>query len=182
MKKTLSLILALVLCLGVVSALAETYGLGVVTSIGSSKSASVVDGDEYDGNAQVDSTICAVVLDDEGVIVSIKFDVAQTKVPFTVAGEITADMDAEIKSKKELGEDYGMRKASPIGAELFEQVAAFEAYCIGKPAQEIIDMPTYEANENHLRVSDVADLKTSVTIDVGAYIDALAKAVADAAA
>lgn len=181
MKKTLSIVLALVLCLGAVSAMADTLGLGIVTSIKSSKDASVVDGDAYDGTAQVDSTICTVVLDDAGVIVNIKFDVAQTKVGFSPEGAITADKEATIKSKIELGEDYGMRGASPIGAELFEQVAAFEAYCIGKAADEIINMPTYEANENHLRVSDVADLKSTVTIDVGAMLDALQKAVDNAA-
>lgn len=180
MKKTLSLVIALLLCLGAVSAMAETIGLGIVTSIGSSKSASVVDGDPYDGAAQVDSTICAVTLDENGIITSIKFDVAQTKIAFSVEGELVTDTATVPQSKKELGEAYGMRKASPIGAELFEQLAAFEAYCIGKSADEIINMPTYAANESHLRVSDVEDLKSSVTIDIGAALDALAKAVADA--
>lgn len=181
MKKTLALVLALVLCLGAVSALADTLGLGIVTSIASSKDASIVDGDPYDGTAQVDTTICTVLLDDAGIILNIKFDVAQTKIGFSPEGVITADMDAEIKSKLELGEDYGMRGASPIGAELFEQIASFEAYCIGKAATDIISMPTYAANENHPRVSDLADLKSSVTIDVGAMLDALQKAVDNAA-
>lgn len=181
MKKTLALVIALVLCLGAVSAMADTLGLGLVTSIGSSKDASIVDGDAYDGTAQVDTTICTVLLDDNGVIVNIKFDVAQTRVTFSPEGEITADMEAVIKSKLELGEDYGMRGASPISAELFEQIAAFEEYCIGKSAEDIISMPTYAANENHLRVPDEADLKSSVTIDVGAFLDALRKAVDNAA-
>lgn len=180
MKKTLSLVLALVLCLGAVSALADTIGLGVVTSTKSSKSASIVDGESYDGAGQVDTTICAVTLDDAGIIVGIQFDVAQTKVVFTPEGEVTTDTSVAPKSKKELGDDYNMRGASPIGAELFEQLASFEAYCIGKPADEIINMPTYAANDNHPRVSDLADLKSSVTIDVGAMLDALAKAVENA--
>lgn len=180
MKKILALVLSLVLCLGAVSAMADTLGLGIVTSIRSSKDASVVDGDDYDGTGQVDSTVCTVLLDDEGVIVNIKFDVAQTKVNFSPEGVITSDLDAAIKSKMELGEEYGMRAASPIGAELNEQVLAFEEYCKGKSAEEIINMPTYAANENHPRVSDIADLKSSVTIDVGAMLDALAKAVGNA--
>ncbi len=181
MKKSLSLLLALLLTLGTVSiAFADTFGLGIVTSIKSSASAYIEDDEPYDGKAQVDSTICAVILDDNGVIVDIKFDVAQTAIPFTPEGEITADMDAAVKSKMEKGEEYGMRKASPIGKELFEQVEALQAYCIGKAAEEIINMPTYQVNEEHTRVSDVADLKTTCTIDVGAYLDALAKAVANA--
>lgn len=182
MKKLLSLVLVLFLSLGAASAMADSIGLGIQTSIGSSKDASVVDGDAYDGTAQVDSTVCTVVLDDEGVIKAIKFDVAQTKVGFSPEGVITADKAAEIKSKIELGEDYGMRGASPISAELFEQFAAFEAYCIGQKAEDIIDLPTYAANDNHPRVADVADLKSSVTIDIGAMQDSLAKAVANAQA
>ncbi|MDR0928719.1 MAG: hypothetical protein LBM74_03280 [Oscillospiraceae bacterium] len=180
MKKTLSLVLALVLCLGAASAFADTLGLGLVTSIGSSKNASIVDGDAYNGNAQVDTTICAVLLDDNGIILNISFDVAQTKIPFTPAGEIAADFAAEVKSKKELQEDYGMRRASAIGAELFEQLASFEAYCIGKPAAEILAMPTYARNESHPTVPDVEDLKATVSIDVGSMLKALEKAVANA--
>lgn len=181
MKKTLSLLLALVLCLGAVSALADTFGLGIVTGIGSSKDASVVDGDAYDGNAQVDSTICAVILDDNGIIVDIKFDVAQTKIPFSVEGAVLADKAAEIKTKKELGDDYGMRRVSGIEAELNEQLVSFEQYCIGKAAADVIGMTTYQRDDNHTRVPEDADLKTTVTIDVGGLLDALQKAVDNAA-
>lgn len=180
MKKFLSLVLVLVLCLGAVSAMADTFGLGISTGIGSSKSAETVDGDPYDGTAQVDSTIVAVILDDAGTIVDMKIDVAQTRVTFTPEGEITSDTAAEIKSKMELGEEYGMRSASGIGKELFEQFEALEQYCIGKPASEILEMPTYAANENHPTVPDVADLKSSVTIDVGSILKALQKAVDNA--
>lgn len=180
MKKTLALALALVLCLGAVSALADTFGLGIVTSIKSSKDASVVDGDSYDGTAQVDTTICAVVLDDEGVILNVTFDVAQTKVGFSPEGAITADKAAEIKSKKELGDDYGMRGVSGIGAEVGEQFDSFAEYCIGKKADDVINMTTYQRDDNHTRVPEDADLKSTVTIDVGAMLDALAKAVANA--
>lgn len=180
MKKTLSLVLALVLCLGAVSALADTYGLGIVTGLGSSKNAEVVDGDPYEGTAQVDSTVCAVVLDDAGVIVSVKFDVAQTKVKFDAEGQITTDLTAPVRSKMELQDDYGMRGVSEIGAELFEQLVSFEEFCVGKVAADVIGMETYQRDDNHTRVPSDADLKTSVTIDVGGLLDALAKAVENA--
>lgn len=180
MKKTVSLVLALVLCLGVSIALADVHGLGIVTDIGSSTSAYVKDGDAYDGRVQVNTVICSVVLDDEGVIVSIHFDVAQTRVGFTVEGEVTADLEAEQLSKKELKEGYGMVGRSEIGKEWYEQVQAFEEYCIGKTAEEIINLPTYARDESHTTVADVADLKTSCTIDVGEMIEALHKAVENA--
>ena len=100
MKKVLSLIMALAMVLCAVSALAEgeTFlGLGIATSIGSSSDATA----EKDGNAQVDSAIVAVVVDANGVIVSCKIDAAQTKVGFNATGALTADKEAEIKSKKE---------------------------------------------------------------------------------
>ena len=94
MKKIIALVLALVLTLGTTAALAAGYGLGVSTSIGSSKDATA----EKDGTAQVDSTICAVVVDDEGKIVSCLFDCAQTKIAYSAEGKITADKTAEISA------------------------------------------------------------------------------------
>lgn len=174
MKKLLSLALVAVMLLSLSAvALADTYGLGVATSIGSSKPATA----EKDGAAQVDSAICALVLDDEGKIKSVKFDVAQTKVAINVKGEITADMSAEIKSKVEKGDDYGMRKASKLEkGEWYEQAAALEAYCIGKTVEEVVTMKTYQKDDHHTAVPDMEDLKTTVTIDVGAFLKALQKA------
>ena len=111
MKKVLSVVLVAMLLLSLTAvAMADTYGLGVVTSIKKSKAAE----GEKDGTAQVDSTICALVVGEDGKIKSVRFDVAQTKVGFNAKGEVTADLAAEIKSKLELGDDYGMRKASPL--------------------------------------------------------------------
>ena len=62
MKKIVALVLALVMVLGCTAALADTYGLGISSSIGSSKDAA----DGKDGNAQVDSTVCALAVDADG--------------------------------------------------------------------------------------------------------------------
>ncbi len=180
MKKTLAVVLALILCLGAVSALAETFGLGIVTHIDSSRPASVVDGVTTKGRGQVDTYICAVILDENGVIVKIDFDVAQTRVEFNPDGTLASDLAAEQLSKTEKGDGYAMKAASAIGKEWFEQVAEFEKYCVGKTAKEIIEMPTYARDESHTTVPDIADLKTTCTIDVGEFLDALEKAVANA--
>ena len=58
---------------GAANAAAYKLGMGVCTSIGSSKA----------GNAQVDATVAAVVLDADGKIVSCAVDVAQNKMAVT---------------------------------------------------------------------------------------------------
>ena len=88
-----------------------------------------------------------------------------------VSRRVTAIVDMHCGAKTNQA-----RKASAIGKEWFEQIAAFEAYCIGKTVAEIQAMPTKAANESHPTVPDVADLATTVTIDVGGYIEALVKA------
>lgn len=173
MKKVLALVLALALTLCCAASLAEGYGLGIQTGIGSSKAATA----EKDGNAQVDSTVCALVVDDEGKIVSCLFDVAQTKIAFNAAGEITADMDAEIRSKREKGPDYGMLKASPIGKEWDEQAAFLAAYCVGKTLDEVVagvaEADGYPTN---------ADVLAGCTMHTTDFLKALEKAYAMATA
>ena len=174
MKKIIALVLALVLTLGTTAALAAGYGLGVSTSIGSSKDATA----EKDGTAQVDSTICAVVVDDEGKIVSCLFDCAQTKISYSAAGLITADKTAEIKTKHELKEAYNMKPASPIGKEWNEQATALAEYCIGKTLAEVLANVTSDETGH----CNAEDLKASVTMSVGAFLTALEKAYTQATA
>ena len=181
MKKLIALSLSLVLVLGRFSvASAELPGPGINTSIGSVKEATEKDGEKYDGQGQVNSVICVVLLNDDKTIKAVQFDTVQTKVTFNAEGKLTNDLMAEIPSKIEKGEAYGMRKASEIGKEWFEQIAEFEKYITGKTLEEVQAIPTYKKDDNHTRVPDDADLKTTVTIDIGGYVDALAKAVANA--
>ena len=104
MKKIVAITLALLVLAGCSS---ETYtsGLGMVNSIGSSKSAT----EEAAGLAQADVTAASVMLDSKGTIVGISFDVVQTKVNFDATGTITTDLATEFKTKKELKEDYNKK-------------------------------------------------------------------------
>ena len=99
MKKIVAITLALLVLAGCSS---ETFtsGLGMVNSIGSSKSAT----EEAAGLAQADVTAASVMLDSKGTIVGISFDVVQTKVNFDATGTITTDLATEFKTKKELKE------------------------------------------------------------------------------
>ncbi len=136
--------------------------------------------DSKDGTAQSDVTMCTVVLDDAGKITYVNFDVAQSKFAFNDKGELTTDLTKGVVSKKELGANYGMAKVSEIGKEWFEQIEAYEQWLVGKTVDEAVAMKTYEKDATHPSVPDVAELKTSVTIDIGAYRDALVKAAANA--
>ncbi len=143
-------------------------GLAVVSSMGSSK-----DAGDGDGLAQVDSVAVAVVVDGDGKIVSCKLDTAQNKMGFTTEGKVVKT--EEFKTKKELKDDYGMKAASGIGKEWYEQAEAMEAYVIGKTAEEIKGIAVDESN----KPTD-ADLLAGVTVSIGGYKTAAVKAVDNA--
>ena len=156
----------------VVEAPADTYGLGMVTSIGSVADATA----EKAGAAQVNTTVCSLVLDAEGKIKSVTWDVQQTKIQFSAEGK-PVDLPAELLTKLEKGEAYGMRKASAIGREWFEQIAAFSEYCVGKTVEEVLSIATFDKGDgSHTAVPDVEELKASVTVTVGDYLASLRKA------
>ena len=138
-------------------------GLGAVASVGSSKAYG-----EKDGAAQADNTIVAAAFDKDGKIVSVKIDVAQSKVEVKMDGSL-GDIP-EFKTKKELGPDYGMVGASKIGKEWFEQAQALEEKLVGKTVDEV---KALAVEDNKL--TD-ADFTSSVTIKVNDYFAALEKA------
>jgi len=145
-------------------------GLAVVSSATSSKDATA----EADGLAQVDSTAVAVLVDSKGVIRNCVIDVIQSKFEFTAKGEIT-NLDEKFVSKKELGDLYDMRSASPIGKEWYEQAEALEKYVIGKTLDQVkgiaVDERGYVTDE---------DLTSSVTMNIASIIKAIEKAVNNA--
>lgn len=170
------MLLVAILVFGVSSvAFADKVGLGVLTGIQGKDSK-----DDKDGTYQADVVNCALVLDDAGKIKAVQFDTVQVKFAFSKDGKMTTDLATAYKTKSELGESYGMKKASPIGAEWDAQARAFEAYCVGKTVDEVLAMPVYKKDDHHNRVPDAADLKSSVTIDVGSFLDVLKKAAENA--
>ena len=172
MKKLSVLALVLVMTVSTTAdALADTLGLGVVTNITSSTAAAA----DMDGAGQVDTTICTLTVDENGVITEIEFDIAQTKVTFNAKGEITADLDAEYPTKYEMGEAYGMKAASSISKEWFEQVDVLVAFCKGKTLEQVL------AGVSEDKSSAVAqDLKAGATLHLNDFIAALEKAYAAA--
>ena len=147
-----------------------TVGLGLITSIGNSK-------DPEDGNgpvARMDTTMTATAFDEEGVVVGTIIDTAQIKVEYDAEGKVISDKDAEIKTKHELKEDYGMKSVSEqmgIGKEWYEQMNALQEWMVGKTVDEIVNMKVVERDEDHPAIPDEPDLTSSVTITVEAYLE-----------
>ena len=175
MKKILASILVLCLMAALMApmALAEepaaeeagyTLGMGISLNADSSK----------ENNAQVDATVAAVVLDETGKIIAAKIDVAQNKMDVT-DGEV--DTEAAFLTKQEKGEDYGMRKASAIGMEWYEQAAAFEQFVIGKTAEEVEAIETKEDGKHLIAVDE--ELYAGCSMSIGEFKEAVVKACKD---
>jgi len=127
------------------------------------------------GSVQVDTNMVGVALDAEGKILWAKIDVAQNKAAFDATGVIDTNVDTRTKVEKE--GDYGMVGASAIGKEYFEQVKALGEWMVGKTVADVAAMETFDRGDgSHTDVPAVEDLKASVTITVGAYLDALVEA------
>ncbi len=146
-------------------------GLGLVTDVTGSTSATETE----DGRAKVDTTAVAVLLDADDTIIDVKIDIVQPYSFFDSAGVVVETKD--FMTKRELGDDYGMVNASPIGKEWYEQASALEDYWIGKTVAEALAMEVDE----EVRPTD-EDLIASVTVHVDTFLLALEKAAATAEA
>lgn len=145
-------------------------GLAVVTTINKSKNA-----EDGTGVAEANSTVVAVTVDSDGKIVKCAIDAAQTKVNFSDEGRITTPLNTVFKTKNELKEDYNMKGNSGIGKEWYEQAAAFAEYATGKTVDDIEGI----ALDDGQHPTD-ADLKSTVTIAIGDFIEGVKKAVNNA--
>ena len=144
----------------------DTLKLACTTGVSSSKSADA----ENAGNAQLDVDVTALTLKD-GIITSCAIDAVQAKVAFDATGAVTSDLTAAVKTKNELGADYGMVAWAGAIAEWNEQAASFAAYVTGKTADEVMGIAVNEGTK-----PTEADLAASVTIAIGGFQALIAKA------
>ena len=138
--------------------------LAAIPKINSSASATA----EKAGTAQLDVDVTAVTVKD-GKITSCYIDSLQAKVSFDAAGTITSDLTAPVKTKNELGDDYGMKAWGGAKYEWYEQAASFAKYVTGKTAAEIAGIAVSEG-----KPADT-DLSSSVTISIGGFQALIAK-------
>lgn len=69
--------------------------------------------DDDDGRAEAAVTTCALLLDQEGKILSVTFDCVEAAASYNTSGNVT--WPDTYKSKKELGYDYGLKSILPSG-------------------------------------------------------------------
>lgn len=143
-------------------------GLSISTSVSGSKAATA----DKDGVAQSEITLVAVTVDDNGVIDSCVIDIFESKIGFDATGKLTTAPATQFPTKNELGDAYGMKKASPIGKEWNEQAAALAEYAVGKTVDQLMGIPVNEKG-----APTDADLISSVTISVGGYLSGIQEAV-----
>lgn len=145
---------------------ATKLGFGTVINTGHSANAAA----DKAGKAESYTNIAVVAVDDSGKILDTWIDAVVHDFAFDAKGVITSDFKALGATKRELGDAYGMKKASAIGKEWWEQANALEAYLEGKTIAEI-DAAAKDADGKFV------DLKASSTFGPTDYITALAKAV-----
>ena len=176
MKKLLVLVVVGLLALtGLTGCAAKTYKFGTGSSTTVSGRAATA---EAAGHVQVTSIYAAVLLDDAGKIVYVDIDDAQNQGTFDAMGAVVAAEAAPTKTEK--AGDYGMKGASAIGKEWFEQMAALEQYFVGKTLEDIKAIEVYEKDASNKAVPAGEDLKTSVSISIEGYVAAVEKAIANA--
>ena len=143
-------------------------GLSVMVSLNESTNADA----ENAGKAKYDITVVAVSVDDKGVIDSCLIDSIPATVNFDATGTITSDLAAEILTKNELGENYGMKLYGGAKYEWNEQAAALAEYAKGKTIDELKNGAVGEDGK-----AVDADLASTATIYLGGYVSAIEEAV-----
>lgn len=146
----------------------DKLGLGINTTISKSKDASA----DTEGQAQSYSIYTATTFDADGKITSNIIDASQATVEFDDTGKISTDLTIPIKTKVELGDEYGMKGASKIDKEWFEQAASFSEYILGKTSEEVAAIAVEDG-----KATD-ADLVSSVTIGIDEFKLVIDKAAA----
>ncbi len=135
----------------------DKLGLGITTDMSHSAAATA----DAAGSAQSYSFMTAVTYNDQGVITSCLMDALQGTVAYDAKGQITSDITAAPQTKQELGDAYGMKKASSIGKEWFEQANAFAAYVIGKNAEQVTNLKLSEGKAADADLASVATIHVS---------------------
>ncbi len=149
-------------------------GIGHITSIAKSKDLDAANNVMPTG--QVDTVIAVVGFDKNDRVASVTIDTAQTSVAFDEKLQLAADPKGEFKTKVELGDEYGMIKASSIKKNWYEQMAELEKWMVGKTVDEIKAMKVKQRDGSHPAVPDVPELTSLVTVSVHEYLEAVEEA------
>lgn len=172
MKKLLSLILC-ILMLGSLAACGgestdapktATLKFGSAVYVDTPKASDATA--DKNGEGSVDVTVAAVTVDADGKIVACRFDTMQSAVQYTTDGKAVGNPEA--KTKRELGNDYGM---SATGTkEWFEQADALEQIVAGKTLDQVKALVV----DGYKGTDEV--INAGCTIGIASYVNAIEKA------
>ena len=121
------------------------------------------------GRVRFNCTAAAVTFSGD-TVTSCTIDSVQADVTFDAMGTITGELPAHVKTKNELGEDYGMKAYGGARYEWYEQVESFCAYVTGKTPEQILEIPVSDGKPTQ------ADLTASVTISITPFQQLLSRA------
>ncbi len=105
--------------------------------------------DTSSGLSNVSTTYLTYIADENGIIQKIDIDEVETSIYFDGEGQLSNYVAGEVLTKKELGDNYGMREASPIGKEWYEQIDALEEYMVGKNITTFLSSPNAKARTSY---------------------------------
>ena len=150
MKKFLALAAALALSFSVTACSVDndnnaadtidrtTYKVGVGSYTTTEDSSSSVE--DSSGKGIVSTTYATVIFDENDIIRKIYIDEVESKIYFDSKGHLDESKNNKVvRSKRELGDEYGMKAASNIGKEWYEQINSLEDYLVGKNIRNISD-------------------------------------------
>ena len=113
----------------------NTLKLGVYTSQTTTDA-----NEDKAGSNKVATTAFVAAVDAEGKVVAATTDAVEVTFGFELDGTTTYDAASAILTKREQGDDYGMKAYGGSAKEWYEQADAFAAACVGKTAAEIADL------------------------------------------
>ena len=152
------------------------FVLGVACNSDASSSTEPADG--KNGTIKMYVEFAAAAVGTDGKILATVTDAIQPSHEVDEFGEIVKTTYKG--TKKELGFDYNMVKYSEATNEWFQQAAAFEDYCVGRTADEVLALPTRVrgADEPHPGYVVTADetLFASCSISIPGFQSVIAKA------
>ncbi len=89
------------------------------------------------GNGSVKTAVVAAVFDEKGKIIKVSVDEINSNIYFDNMGTLQNFAPGEVKSKRELGDTYGMKKYSGIGKEWYQQADSLEKWLEGKNISQL---------------------------------------------
>ena len=139
---------------------AYRVGIGSYTTTDSSYSS--VEGEN--GRGVISTTYATVIFDSNDIIRKVYIDQVESKIHFDSKGQIvTNGTTTDIRTKRELGDEYGMKAASPIGKEWYEQVNSIESWLVGKNIKDITSGAMNNMYDNSYPDNATGDMGTAAS-------------------